>query len=120
MTRPVVLVTRPEYRRGEPVFASCPDLDCVAAPEDEAGLIETSRISIGKVQEITDVQRQFGGLDQGTGCQSLLVVAIEFVGAQIEVEFLPDLIVNDTTRVFVEPIVDEFQVGGAQRILQVE
>jgi phosphoglycerate dehydrogenase-like enzyme len=40
MLRPVVLVTRPEYRRGEPVFASCPDLDCVPAPEDEAGLLD--------------------------------------------------------------------------------
>jgi phosphoglycerate dehydrogenase-like enzyme len=40
MNRPVVLVTRPEYRRGEPVFSSCSDLDCVAAPEDEAGLID--------------------------------------------------------------------------------
>jgi phosphoglycerate dehydrogenase-like enzyme len=40
MPRPVVLVTRPEYRRGEPVFASCPDLECVAAPEDEPGLID--------------------------------------------------------------------------------
>ena len=43
MPRPVVLVTRPEYRRGEPVFASSHDLECVAAPEDEPGLIEAIR-----------------------------------------------------------------------------
>jgi phosphoglycerate dehydrogenase-like enzyme len=40
MPRPVVLVTRPEYRRGEAVFASSSDLDCVMTPEDEPGLID--------------------------------------------------------------------------------
>jgi phosphoglycerate dehydrogenase-like enzyme len=40
MSRPLVLVTRPEYRRGEPVFASCADLECVPAAEDETGLLQ--------------------------------------------------------------------------------
>jgi phosphoglycerate dehydrogenase-like enzyme len=37
---PVVLVTQPEYRRGEPVFASTADLRCVATQPDERSLCE--------------------------------------------------------------------------------
>jgi phosphoglycerate dehydrogenase-like enzyme len=33
-------VTRPEYRRGEPVFTSSTDLECVETAEDENGLVE--------------------------------------------------------------------------------
>lgn len=40
MRPPLVLVTSPEFKRGEPVFASSGDLECVEAPEDEAGLLE--------------------------------------------------------------------------------
>ena len=40
MPLPVVLVTRPEYRRGEPAFKSCPDLECVETAEDEAALVD--------------------------------------------------------------------------------
>jgi phosphoglycerate dehydrogenase-like enzyme len=40
MRPPLVLVTSPEFQRGEPVFASAGDLECVEAPEDEAGLVE--------------------------------------------------------------------------------
>jgi phosphoglycerate dehydrogenase-like enzyme len=40
MPRPIVLVTRPEYRRGEPAFQACADFECVPATEDEASLVE--------------------------------------------------------------------------------
>ena len=43
--RPVVVVTEPEYRRGEPVFASAPALECVVAPPAEDVLVE----AIGRV-----------------------------------------------------------------------
>jgi phosphoglycerate dehydrogenase-like enzyme len=36
---PIVLVTEPEYRRGEPVFGSTTDLACFAAPPAEDALI---------------------------------------------------------------------------------
>lgn len=40
MAKPIVLVTEPEYRRGQPVFASTDDLECVVAPPEEAPLAE--------------------------------------------------------------------------------
>ena len=40
MPKPVVLVTEPEYRRGEPVFASTTELTCFAAPPAEDALVQ--------------------------------------------------------------------------------
>jgi phosphoglycerate dehydrogenase-like enzyme len=61
MSRPLVLVTRPEYHRGEPAFASCADFDCVATAEDETSFVET----IGRTQArylIVGSVRYTGGL----------------------------------------------------------
>jgi phosphoglycerate dehydrogenase-like enzyme len=41
MPRPIVLVTEPEYRRGEMTFGSTGDLECVPAPPAEDDLAET-------------------------------------------------------------------------------
>ncbi|MGH9308143.1 MAG: hypothetical protein ACRD1U_02130, partial [Vicinamibacterales bacterium] len=35
---PIVVVTEPEYRRGEPVFSSTTDLECVPTPPAEDAL----------------------------------------------------------------------------------
>jgi phosphoglycerate dehydrogenase-like enzyme len=40
---PIVVVTEPEYRRGEPVFASATELTCVVAPPSEDALVEAIR-----------------------------------------------------------------------------
>lgn len=37
---PIVVVTEPEYRRGEPVFAASTGLTCIVAPPPEAELVE--------------------------------------------------------------------------------
>jgi phosphoglycerate dehydrogenase-like enzyme len=42
---PLVAVTEPEYRRGEPVFASASNLTCIIAPSPEDDLVEAIRQS---------------------------------------------------------------------------
>ena len=38
MSKPIVLVTETEFRRGEPAFAADPELDCIPAPGPEPAL----------------------------------------------------------------------------------
>ena len=40
MSPPVVLVTEPEYRRGESVFSASPGLTCIPAPREEDALVD--------------------------------------------------------------------------------
>ena len=40
MSRPVVVVTEPEFRRGEPVFASATQMTCIVGPPEEDALVE--------------------------------------------------------------------------------
>jgi phosphoglycerate dehydrogenase-like enzyme len=43
MPRPLVLVTEPEYRRGEAVFGTATDLECMSSPSAEEALADAVR-----------------------------------------------------------------------------
>lgn len=68
MTRPLVLVTENEYRRGEPVFAAAADLECVATPAAEealAGAIERTGARYCVIGSVPYRGRLYAALPRG-------------------------------------------------------
>ena len=58
-TRPIVLVTDPEYRKGEDCFVAAPGLDCRNVPDDEKALAAAIRES--QTRYVVVGNRQYSG-----------------------------------------------------------
>ncbi len=68
MSPPVVLVTEPEYRRGEAVFGSSTDLECVPTPQAEEALadaVERSGVRYCVVGSVPYRDRLYAALPRG-------------------------------------------------------
>jgi hypothetical protein len=59
---------------------------------------------------VGDIELEVGTLAESAGSEALFVVAIEFICAEFDAEFLEKLLLNNTARVFVEPVVERFEV----------